>query len=398
MSDQKKIADLLRDVEFAQIAAFSHRFNIFDALRISHLEVRHSDFLAFLLTPSQSHNTGDRFLRSFLRNILSLDVELEQAFAVELELGNLHVANVRREWHNIDILILIHAEEHRLAILIENKIGSSEHDDQLARYKEDVKRHYPSYKLVPVFLAFDGPNASDQEYISINYKTVIASLDECFPDSSSAPPDVCVLINHYRKMLQDKSSDSVIRSLCEQVYQRHREALDLIYEYRPDKQAEISNFFKELVEESIQEHKLILDDWGKSIVHFSLQEWDEARFLVSTWTKKLQRILMFSFSNDGQKLTITLFVGPSEDPIREKILASAKEAVKTNSILKIGGHKNWPRLYLIELVNNELYANTELGIFKKQIRTSWQQFLNVDLKNLRAALAPVLEKLNSEVS
>ncbi len=38
------------------------RFNIFDALGIARVEIRHSNFLAWLLTPGESHGQGDLFL------------------------------------------------------------------------------------------------------------------------------------------------------------------------------------------------------------------------------------------------------------------------------------------------------------------------------------------------
>jgi hypothetical protein len=39
------------------------RFNIFDALSIARTEIRHSNFLAWLLDPSESHGQGPLFLR-----------------------------------------------------------------------------------------------------------------------------------------------------------------------------------------------------------------------------------------------------------------------------------------------------------------------------------------------
>ncbi len=39
------------------------RFNIFDALRIMDAEIRHSNFLAFILDPAESHGQGQLFLK-----------------------------------------------------------------------------------------------------------------------------------------------------------------------------------------------------------------------------------------------------------------------------------------------------------------------------------------------
>jgi hypothetical protein len=46
------------------------RFNIFDALRITRAEIRHSNFLAWLLDPAESHGHGTLFLRAILMDLL----------------------------------------------------------------------------------------------------------------------------------------------------------------------------------------------------------------------------------------------------------------------------------------------------------------------------------------
>ena len=46
------------------------RFNMFEALGVVRQELRHSDFLAFLLDPRGSHGLGAAFARSLLQRIL----------------------------------------------------------------------------------------------------------------------------------------------------------------------------------------------------------------------------------------------------------------------------------------------------------------------------------------
>jgi hypothetical protein len=46
------------------------RFNIFDVLRIARAEIRHSNFLAWLLDPAESHGQGDLFLKAILMDLL----------------------------------------------------------------------------------------------------------------------------------------------------------------------------------------------------------------------------------------------------------------------------------------------------------------------------------------
>src|SRR5579871_2680815 len=46
------------------------KFNIFDALGITRAEIRHSNFLAFILDPAESHGQGQLFLKALLMDLL----------------------------------------------------------------------------------------------------------------------------------------------------------------------------------------------------------------------------------------------------------------------------------------------------------------------------------------
>jgi hypothetical protein len=74
--NEQKLAALLDDPEFQTIAESESRFNIFDALGTRRQELRHSDFLSYLLDPKKAHGLGSRFLRDFLlRSTESADTD-----------------------------------------------------------------------------------------------------------------------------------------------------------------------------------------------------------------------------------------------------------------------------------------------------------------------------------
>src|SRR5207344_497094 len=56
--------------ELTQLEALLSRFNIFRVLRAARHEIRHSNMLAWLLTPDESHGLEDRFLRRWLMQIV----------------------------------------------------------------------------------------------------------------------------------------------------------------------------------------------------------------------------------------------------------------------------------------------------------------------------------------
>src|SRR4051812_40948995 len=56
--------------DLLQLESFIGRFNIFDALGITRSEIRHSNFLAFILDPAESHGQGQLFLKAVLMDLL----------------------------------------------------------------------------------------------------------------------------------------------------------------------------------------------------------------------------------------------------------------------------------------------------------------------------------------
>ena len=147
-------------------------FNIFEILNISHLEIKHSDVLAYLFNNKESHNLKDTFLKEFI-------YEVEAASNIDLNLTLDDSYTIKREYAIpkgfVDLLLISY--KHRTIIVIENKIQSKERDNQLKKYKEHFKDKGAGYKLVFIYLTMNDEKASDDEYISVNYTTVIKSLE-----------------------------------------------------------------------------------------------------------------------------------------------------------------------------------------------------------------------------
>lgn len=114
--------------------------NIFKILRVTNAEIRHSNFLSWLLDPKANHSIGNLVLKSFIDEVIKSSDEFDRSFTIQDI--NLDTVEVRREWENIDLLIIF--EEY--VFCIENKIFSDEHSDQLTRYKNTVNKNFPDKK------------------------------------------------------------------------------------------------------------------------------------------------------------------------------------------------------------------------------------------------------------
>jgi hypothetical protein len=206
------------------------RFNIFDALGIARKEISHSNFLAFILDPAESHGVGQLFLKALLTDMLKrAPTHMRPLSPIELDGIDLRGAEVRREWKNIDLLIL--SREPSLAILIENKVDSSEHSQQLERYGATAQREFASVPRLQVYLTPDGSDASGDDWISYSYRDiyrVFTRVRETYHNAIG--DDVLVFLDHYLGLIRNQlMTNPDIDALCQRIYKNHRQALDLIF-------------------------------------------------------------------------------------------------------------------------------------------------------------------------
>src|SRR5207302_9251300 len=154
--------------ELDQIERQFGHFNLFEALGVVRQELRHSDFLAFLVNPRQTRRLGPTFLKSLLHEVLRANEHRPSPVTrLDIELADWSAAVVYREWHAIDLVVLL--ERERLAVLVENKIDSAEHSDQLRRYLAVASQELPNWRLLPVYLTPDGALPSNDRYLVADY-------------------------------------------------------------------------------------------------------------------------------------------------------------------------------------------------------------------------------------
>ncbi len=129
---------LLKDLDFDKLELGLKNPNIFEILRISKKEIRHSNFLSWLLDPNESHKLGDVFLKRFLREVASSErFNLDQADIEGMDFSN---AEIRRKWRHIDILIVL----SDTVVCVENKVLSKSTLINSSAIKRSLKRNFLS--------------------------------------------------------------------------------------------------------------------------------------------------------------------------------------------------------------------------------------------------------------
>ncbi len=113
------------------------RFNPIRVMRMEGMEIRHTNILGWLLDPLETHGLGDRFLKSFLAEAMKGDSKKETPTAVDIALADLRDSEVRREKKNIDLFVTSAA--NAWSFVIENKLHSKQHSNQLKRYIDQAR-------------------------------------------------------------------------------------------------------------------------------------------------------------------------------------------------------------------------------------------------------------------
>lgn len=383
--DRQALAALvIENPELEQLEVLLGQFNIFEALGAARQELRHSDFLAFLLNPQESHGLGDVFLKRLLQKALpakgSRDISITP---LDLEVWSLDQALVLREWRNIDIFVL--SEAHHLAVVIENKIDTDEHSNQLQRYRNIVEDAYPGWKVLGLFLTPDGRLPSDKRFLPLDYEIICRLLENLMQSQAVTPgKDMVMLLSHYTQMLRRHVvGDSEIAELCRLLWQKHRRALDIIYEHRPDRQAAIREVLLGLIKET---PGLLRDSAPKRYIRFAPKEWDVPALLVgSGWTAS-GRIFLFQFDNAEESLSLNLLVGPGPQETRQQLLHMAlkqghlfKESPTTYS-------GKWTYVFGHSFLTSADYEKSNHDELVKIIGNHWEAFLAHDFPLLMAAV------------
>lgn len=212
-------AFVIDNPQLEQLENLVAEFNIFEALGAVRQELRHSDFLAFLLNPTEKHGLGDAFLKQFLTRVLT-DADDAPISPITVKFANLSGCVVERETQNIDILL--YDDATGLVCVIENKILSSEHNDQLNRYFQIAQNRFPSATaIIPIFLTPDGIPPADENspYIPFSYGQVSEIIEYVRQaQESMLGADINTMLRHYVMMLRRHVvSDSDIAKLCQQI-------------------------------------------------------------------------------------------------------------------------------------------------------------------------------------
>ena len=149
--DLRNLIDAPRFRAYHQKFGGPSKFNTFDVLQYSDYEIRHSNVLAWLLRPDDTHGIGSRFLKWFVNHVLSQFAAADMVRLPEtsFEAGNVEVWTER---DYVDITILFKME--KCLIAVENKTESAfpRNLDQVMRYEQTLLGKHEGHTVRSVLL------------------------------------------------------------------------------------------------------------------------------------------------------------------------------------------------------------------------------------------------------
>lgn len=301
--------NLLKDEDFDKLDLGLKNPNIFQILRISKNEIRHSNFLSWLLDPNQSHKLGDMFLKRFLRQVFSSE-KFSNIDQVDVEGIDLSKAQILREWKNIDVLIIL----KDVVVCVENKVLSKEHSNQLKRYKEIIELNFPKHTKTYVYLTpygIDSESDTDK-YEPISFQFIIDTLERIlsvYGDSLNL--QVKNYIQDYITIVKrELMGTDKLTELSKKIYHNHKELFDFISEHKPDVLDDIKSIF----EKEILKRGWILGSQSKKYTRFTtknIKDLTHTSEVSNGWKNKESFLFEFIFDVNKDRMNTKCVIAPS---------------------------------------------------------------------------------------
>lgn len=318
-NEKNELRKFLLDTEnMDKLNHYADRPNIFKILSLEHMEIRHSNFLAWLLDPSGNHGLGDFFLKKFLFEY-ALTGGKAGADVFDIDKMDLDDAIVYRELYHMDIIVL--SEQSDFVLVIENKIRASERKGQTPEYRERIEKTYEDVKnRFYVYLTLDQSEPEDSVWVPMSYSQIIPALNSSIKRIPSDSPNRTFIIN-YTEMIKDMAGneETELQKLCREIYTRHRRAIDILIENIPDSFQLRADIIKQILNEN---PNVELRKSNNSYIRFTTPLILEKVGAMGTgdWTAEKDLLLFEIVNNRHGNSRFILSIGPAADPAKREVL------------------------------------------------------------------------------
>lgn len=342
------LGDLLGSSDFQSLDATFGLFCPFEALGMVRAEIRHGNFLAYIINPRRPHGLGSRVLHAFL--------DLVDAASVGAGSLEPDTVDVRREWRNIDLVVVI--PSLRTVCAVELKIDASQGHDQLARYRKVVEAEWPGWRHHFVFLAKNDETAKDG-WSELRLAPLIAALDRV-ADAAPEAPASPTLKQYCAMTRRHHVDDPATIELARRLWAEHGQALSFLMRQRREQPLQflidaISDRADELAEAaSLPGLRIVTDEHQDDIVRFAVEHWDALPgFLDGVGWTASGRVMLIEIKLRRDHISAYIYTGPTTTPALRDTLASSLTAagVTRKKVSASNRHVALAEMTLFEIEN-----------------------------------------------
>lgn len=236
---ESQLKELILDEDFTNLQNLaSEEVNLMEILGVAHRELQHSNFLAWLFNPNESHNLVDFAIKEFIKlyyrenqfEDLGLQTKLSVFDFVHLDFDDLEI---KREYKNIDLILL--SKKNEFCIVIENKIYSREGKGQLKKYRSWIENEFPNFKhKIYIFLSLFEQDISEEEqnyYLQLDYTHIVKLIEQIIQTRNLADKSRFVFEQYLQTLKSMLNQNEEIEKIAESLYQKYQPAFDLVFKY-----------------------------------------------------------------------------------------------------------------------------------------------------------------------
>jgi len=309
-------------------------FSPFEALGVADYEVRHGNFLAHLLNPSSAHGFGESILVAFLKQLFSRDAEVTKLAHVII--NGVGQTLIRREWHDIDIVIELNDPTLKVLIAIELKVHAKESANQLKKYSEFINRRaeYTDHEKIFVFMTPEGTSASHEGWRDFNMTAgFVQSLKQISANRHGDEMARAMLADYIRIMEQKFMTEKELEDLAEALWARYPDVLGFLSDNRPDIVSKVFDRVYEAKSETLYPRleKLGFDFHGNgrwdhetnTRLIFTFSNWDHHPGLLTGSDKRLAptgRLMWLEIGKSADGIRACFIIGPGDSEARKALL------------------------------------------------------------------------------
>ena len=327
--------------------------NIFKILKVDDVEIRHSNFLAWLLDAKHNFYIKDKFLKGFLK-IANINTTEEDFEKIE----------VTREENNIDLIIRL----KNSIIVIENKIWALEDPKQLENYYQKIiSTDYPNKYFI--FLDMKGlkPQKESDRIVwqSMNYNQILDVLRDV--SKQKYTEEIDLLLKNYIEVLEEKTmqKDNNYWKQCIQISKEYKQIIEDINIFVPNYERRAK-----IIKDFCQKYGTLSK--GKNLTYINFYPFAFEEVFKS---KELgEHFIYIQFSNNDSSLPCVTFYFGATDKVNKMNMAPFYYMVNKKNIKDCNQDRSLG-LSSTKLIDEKIGTKTEEECCA-QLQESLEKFIN----------------------